>query len=166
MKKKENQTKVKLKCEKIVSAYNILTVPKAMNKEGAIREGFKISCLETPDLFKVIRICKIFKPVATSLEDFRKDARERLKPDKWDEITKKAEKWDELSQEERREINDFDAEYTDLVNECVQTELDVEKEIDSYERISKDGFGKLVKANEHILDTQSILLLSELLVEQ
>ena len=161
MKEKKDKTakaavKTTVKADTAIAAYRLLTTPKTQE-----RDGMRLSGLDTQDIFTVLRAANALKPVAVAFEDFQKDAQERLKPEGWDD---KAARFAEATDEEKAEINREAMEYNDRVNECVATELDREKEIDSYGRLSEEAFGKLVKDNGHLLDVRSIMLLQEVLM--
>jgi hypothetical protein len=64
--------KVSVKTEKVLVVYNLLNVA-------------KLGALEDADKFKVIKILRVLKPVATSFDDFREDAVKKLKPEGYDE---------------------------------------------------------------------------------
>ena len=154
-KEKAPKGKVAVKADTAIAAYGLLTTPKTQE-----RDGMKLSGLDTKDIFTVLRAANALKPVAVAFEDFRKDAQERLKPEGWDG---KVERFAEATDEEKAEINRAAMEYNDRVNGCVATELEKEKEVDAYERLSEEAFGKLVRDNGHLLDVRSILLLQEVL---
>ena len=156
--KKESKTpkgKVTIKADKIIRAYRLLNMERTEKKEG-----FKLSALEPNDLYIVIRALDALKPVVVKFDDFVKDAQKKLKPEGWDE---KVEKYKDASEEEKAEIDKEAMEYSNKVNECVSTELEKDKEIEAYERLGKEAFGKLVQANGHILETPAIMLLHEIL---
>ncbi len=162
MKEKKDKTakaavKTTVKADTAIAAYGLLTTPKTQE-----RDGMKLSGLDTKDIFTVLRAVNTLKPVAVAFEDFRKDAQERLKPEGWDE---KVQQFAKASDDEKAEINRAAIEYNDRVNECVATELEKEKEIDFYERLGEEAFGKLVKDNGHLLDVRSIMLLQEVLCQ-
>lgn len=52
--------KVSVKTEKVLVVYNMLNVA-------------KLGTLEDEDKFRVIKILRVLKPVATSFDDFRED---------------------------------------------------------------------------------------------
>ena len=158
MKEKKDKTpkgKVTIKADKVVKAYRLLNMERTEKKEG-----FKLSALEANDLYIVIRALDALKPVVVKFEEFVKDAQKRLKPEGWDE---KVQKYQEASDEEKAEIDKEAMEYSNKVNECVSTELEKDKEIEAYEHLGKEAFGKLVQANGHILETPAIMLLHEIL---
>ena len=154
-KKNAPKGKVAIKANKIIRAYRLLNMERTEKKEG-----FKLSALEANDLYIVIRALDALKPVVVRFEDFVKDAQKRLKPEGWDE---KVQRYQKASDEEKAEIDREAMEYANRVNECVSTELEKDKEIEAYERLGKEAFGKLVQANGHILETPTIILLHEIL---
>lgn len=159
MGKKEKQTKptrkVRFKAETIIAAYRILTKP---NDQQTGEKGMKLSDLEPKDMYVALRAINSLRPVVTAFDDFNKDVLERLKPEGWDEAV---ERYNEMSESEKEDANKMASEYTRMVNECVQSELEKEKEVDDYERLSEEAFGKLIKSNGALLDVPSILLLQE-----
>lgn len=157
--KKENapKGKVRIKADKIIRAYRLLNTER---NEQTGKEGFKLSGLEAKDLFVVIRALDALKPVVEKFDGFVKDAQKKLKPEGWDE---KAQRYQEASKEEKAEIDKAAMEYSGRVNECVSTELEKEKEIETYEHLSEEAFGKMVNDNGHILEVPAIMLLREIL---
>lgn len=162
-KEKKSAEKVTAKVDNIVAAYDLLTTRKNGLQGEYAKEGFKLSGLETKDMFAVLYIINALKPVAVAFKDFQKDIQEKLKPENWDEIMDKRSRFKELSTEERAEVNDAIVEYSKKGQECLQAELEKEKELEAYARISEDAFGILVKDNGHILDASDIILLKELI---
>lgn len=127
----------------------------------------KLTKMEDADKFKVIKATRQLKPVAASFDEFVKEAQERLKPDGWDDMQKKARKWQEdgdkstLAVEERREINRYFTDYNAKVEECVKEEAEKEHEL-TYERLSEEAFGKFVASNDY--DVRTIIELENILV--
>ncbi|MDE6649297.1 MAG: hypothetical protein K2K45_05145 [Muribaculaceae bacterium] len=147
--------KVTMKAGKIIRAYRLLNIERTEKKEG-----FKLSALEANDLYIVIRALDALKPVVDKFDGFVKDAQKKLKPEGWDE---KVQKYQDASTEEKAEIDKEAEEYTRKVNECVSTELEKDKEIEAYEHLSEEAFGKLVQTNDHLLNVPEIMLLREIL---
>lgn len=129
----------------IVNAYNVLNAA-------------KLSKLADADKFTVIRAMRALKPVYTGYEDAVKDAQERLKPEDFDALQKKAADWNathkdkklsDLTPEERTTlegINTAFRDYTEKVEQCVRDIAETEKTLD-YTRLSQDAFGKLLESN-------------------
>lgn len=127
----------------------------------------KLTKMEDADKFKVIKATRQLKPVAASFDEFVKEAQERLKPEGWDDMQKKARQWQEdgdkstLTVEERREINRYFTDYNAKVEECVKEEAEKEHEL-TYERLSEEVFGKFVASNDY--DVRTIIELENILV--
>lgn len=127
----------------------------------------KLTKMEDADKFKVIKATRQLKPVAASFDEFVKEAQERLKPDGWDDMQKKARKWQEdgdkstLTVEERREINRYFMDYNAKVEECVKEEAEKEPEL-TYERLSEEAFAKFIASNDY--DVRTIIELENILV--
>lgn len=157
--------KVTIRADKAIAAYNIInrrTSEQEINGERVVREGFKISALETKDIFVLLRARNTLRPIAEAYAEFEKTAREDLKPADWDELVEKSNRFKELSEAEKREVKKAADDYSAKVNECVGTELEKEKETDAYEHLSEEAFGALVKDNRQ-LDAIEIALLQEIL---
>lgn len=128
----------------------------------------KLTRMEDADKFRVIRAIRQMKPVAASFDAFVEDARERLKPEGWDGMQRKARQWQEegdktaLSVEERREINRYFTDYNDRVEECVREEAEREPELD-YGRLSEDAFGRFIASND--FDVKTVLELQDALMD-
>lgn len=129
----------------IVNAYNVLNAA-------------KLTKLADADKFTVIRAMRALKPIYTGYEEAVKDAQERLKPEDFDALQKKAADWNathkdkklsDLTPEERTTlegINTAFRDYTSKVEQCVRDLAETEKTLD-YTRLSQDAFGKLLESN-------------------
>lgn len=129
----------------IVNAYNVLNAA-------------KLTKLADADKFTVIRAMRQLKPIYTGYEDAVKDAQERLKPEDFDALQKKAADWNathkdkqlkDLTPEERTTLDGINAayrDYTSKVEECIRDIAETEKTLD-YTRLSQDAFGKLMESN-------------------
>lgn len=139
---KKNKT---MKTIDIVNAYNVLNAA-------------KLSKLADADKFTVIRAMRALKPIYTGYEEAVKDAQERLKPEDFDALQKKAADWNathkdkkltDLTPEERTTLDGINAayrDYTSKVEECIRDIAETEKTLD-YTRLSQDAFGKLLESN-------------------
>ena len=116
----------------------------------------KITKMEDSDKFTVIKALRVLKKIAVEFDEFKKDSEARLKPENYDDILKKAQQWQTegenttLSEEERKGINLFFAEYTAKVNECIREESEKEREVE-YAMLNEEAFGKLVASNDWTL---------------
>lgn len=129
----------------IINAYNVLNAA-------------KLTKLADADKFTVIRAMRQLKPIYTGYEDAVKDAQERLKPEDFDALQKRAADWNathkdkqlkDLTPEERTTLDGINAayrDYTSKVEECIRDIAETEKTLD-YTRLSQDAFGKLLESN-------------------
>lgn len=133
----------KIATEKVLNVYNL------------INEA-KISKMDDTDKFKMIKIARALKPVATSFEDFKKDAGEKLKGENHDKMVEKAQQWQAegekttLTEAERIEINKYFNDYNNKIVECLKEEAAKENELD-FEPLGEEAFGKLVASNDWTL---------------
>ena len=129
----------------IVNAYNVLN-------------GAKLAKMQDADKFTVIRAMRALKPIQADYEAAVRDAQERLKPEDFDALQKKAADWNathkdkkltDLTPEERATLDGINAayrDYTEKVEQCVRDLAETEKTLD-YTRLSQDAFGKLLESN-------------------
>ena len=133
----------KIATEKVLNVYNL------------INEA-KISKMDDADKFKMIKIARALKPVATSFEDFKKDAGEKLKGENHDKMVEKAQQWQAegekttLTEAERIEINKYFNDYNNKIVECLKEEAAKENELD-FEPLGEEAFGKRVASNDWTL---------------
>lgn len=124
----------------IIAAYNALV-------------GSKLTKMGGEGKIKVVKIIKALKPIATDYEDFRKDALERLKPEGFDEMVKKAEQWQKdgenttLTATERAGINQFFADYQMEVDKCLKEETEKEHDLE-FAKLSEDEFTQFADSND------------------
>lgn len=129
----------------------------------------KLTKMDDADKYKVIKAIRAIKPIVESFDSFVSDARERLKPEDFADVQKKATQWQEegenttLTVEERRQLNLYFAEYNKKVEECVKEESEKEHEL-AYERLSEDAFGKFMASNDW--DVSTTILTESVLVAQ
>lgn len=133
--------------ENIVIAYNSL-------------KGAKLTRLDTAEKFTAIKAMRVLKPVAASLQGFIEDAREKLRPEGFEIIERKASAFDSLSDEEKREVNAVISTYNADVARCISEEASKEHTID-FEPMTEETFGRLLDSND--LDMSTILVLQDVL---
>ncbi len=138
---------------------NIVTAYRTIN-------AAKLTKMDDADKYRVIKAIREMKPIAEQFDSFVSDARERLKPEDFDAMQKKAVKWQKegeqttLTMEERIAINRFFTDYNKRVEECVKEEA--EKEVSpEYGRLSEEAFEKLIGSNDwtvkEIMEVEDVL---------
>ena len=104
---------MKATADKIASVHNILS-------------GAKFSELSTKEKISVIKINNKLKPVATSINDFRKDALDKLKPEGFEEIALKVQSHTALTPAELFSYNKVEKELEECMKEAVEKEHEIE----------------------------------------
>lgn len=131
-----------MKTEQVVAVYKLINESKLTKMEDA-------------DKFKIIKIMRAMKPIATSYEDFQKDAQEKLKDDNFEVMQKRAQDLQSNegkgSPEEFREVNAYYEKYYKALNDCLKSELEKENDF-TYEKLSEDAFGKYLASNDFKMD--------------
>ena len=141
---------------------NIVTAYRTIN-------AAKLTKMDDADKYRVIKAIREMKPVVESFDSFVSDARERLKPEDFDTMQKKAEQWQKdgdattLTVEERVELNHHFEEYHEKVEECVREESEKEIEL-KFVRLSEEAFCKLMASNPD-WDVKTTVQVEEVLVE-
>ena len=137
---------LKLKVEKVMSAYRVLNEAKYQK----LSDGDKV---------KVWKITRLLKPIATQCEEDIVDARQKMMPDKdFAENIQKAEQYERmmknnqteglpLTSEEYLEIAKKFKEYSDLLTKALKEPLEKEVELE-IDTIGEDAFGKLMSSND------------------
>lgn len=131
-----------MKTESVVAVYKLINESKLTKMEDA-------------DKFKMIKIMRAMKPIATSYEDFQKDAQEKLKDDDFEVMQKRAQDLQsnngQGSPEEFKEVNAYYEKYYKSLNDFLKPELEKENDF-SYEKLSEDAFGKYLASNDFKMD--------------
>lgn len=132
-----------------------ITIERVINVYKAL-DGAKMSKLETPDRYLLIRALRPMRRIDADFAEFREDAVKRLRPDNYDDIAAKVNKFNTLKTVQEREaaIEDtatreaLEANYkfNTEVSECVKDELAKEVELE-FAPLSEDAFGKLMESN-------------------
>lgn len=147
----------------IINAYNVLNAAK-LNK------------LADADKFTVIRAMRALKPIHTDYEEAVKDAQERLKPEGFDDLQRRAADWNathkdkqlkDLTPEERTTLDGINTafrDYTDKVEKCVRDLAERDCEL-TYTRLTEEAFGKLLESNPD-WTMQQILAVADVLEEE
>lgn len=111
----------------------------------------KLPKLSDGGQIKLIRLCNTLKSIVVPLQEFEKDARERLKDENFNDMLRKAQQLskdaDEQTKEQRDEVNEYFGNYTKAVNECLKPELDAVRSI-KIEHLSETAFEQFISAND------------------
>lgn len=153
MEKKVNDSKAskQLKTSDVTRVYGALS-------------GLNISKLERDKQFAILRTARALKATTTALNDFVKDAQERLKPDGFDEIEKKRQRFSTLSDSERMQVNAAIIAYNKSIDDCVQPEADKLVEID-FDRVGEDVIAAIASVGDN-LDVETLMLIEDVIGEK
>lgn len=119
-----------------------------------------ISKLEKEDMFKVLRLSNALRATSKALDEFVKDAGDRLKPKDWDKLIDKNTRFAKLTDDEKIEVNRRISEYQKDVDECVKEELKKTADIDLCESLSDEAISNIVATNK--LSVEEILMLQDI----
>jgi len=109
----------------------------------------RVTKMTSADKAKAIRAFKALKGAASDFDDLLKEAQERLKPEGFDDLNRKAQEG-KLSNSERAEYNAMLEMYQEEVNLTLDDESRKEREVE-FERLSAEAFNALVDSNDFTL---------------
>lgn len=142
---------VQMTTQEIVTLYNLIN-PAKLTK-----------MTDSKAKFAIIKNNKALKTVAENFEAFQKDALEKLKDEKFDEMQQRAQKWQNGKQaetpEERTditEINTYFSNYQNEVNKCLIEESEKKNAV-KLEKITEDQFELFLDGNDWSVEQTSIL---------
>ena len=113
----------------------------------------KLTKMDDADKVKVLKTLRNLKAVATPYFDFVRDAEEKMKPEGYDGMQRKAQQWQAEGQKttltaaEQLELDRFFKQYRKSVDEAAREEGDKEVEV-KIGKLSEDAFQKLVASND------------------
>lgn len=119
----------------------------------AVVNKAKLTKLDDAAKIKVIKACKEMRPIAVDLEEFTKEAADKLAGERHEEIMKRAEQWKiegtqtGLSIEERVEINEYMAAWNKRTDECLKEEHGKDVEL-KFAKLTDEEFMKLMASND------------------
>lgn len=110
---------------------------------------------------KVLRIIKALRPAAMEYEADMKEAREKMKDEKFETMTAKAEKWQTegakaIAEEEKIAVNAYFARYQKKVNEAAAALASKAKKVE-FDKLSNDEFLKLISSNDYTGEQMELL---------
>lgn len=136
----------------------------------ALLKGAKLSKMEDEDKFKVIKAMRVLRPIAEKYETDEKEASDKLKDERFEEMSEKANKHNEALQAKQPEkllpagelveLNKYFEGFQKKLSECLKSlqEEDVPVEFD---KLTEEAFKKLIASNdftvEQMLDLEILL---------
>lgn len=116
--------------EQIVTAFRVIN-------------SAKLTKMETPERFALICKTRQLKKVSEDFDGLLKDTQEKLKPEGFDAIAEKVQGRKETTPEEAAAWKKYQKD----INDCVDTELKKEVEIE-IEPLSSESFERFVESND------------------
>jgi hypothetical protein len=116
----------------------------------ALVDVAKLTKLEDGDKFKVIKACKVMKPIYEELHNFRQDTLKKLADENHDKMVEVFEEWRsnlKNPNDEQKKSIEYINEYNKKVDECLSEEFNKEVEV-TWEKLSEDGLKKFVASND------------------
>ncbi|MCD8093958.1 MAG: hypothetical protein LUF01_14485 [Bacteroides sp.] len=146
-----------MKTKEIAVAYTLL-------------KGAKLSKMEDEDKFKVIKAMRVMRPIAEKFDKDEKEAADKLKDEKHDEMSEKANQHNEallskqvdklLPASELVTLNMYFNDYQKKLNECLKP-LQEEEVPAEFDKLTEEAFKKLLASNdftvEQMLDLEILL---------
>lgn len=126
-----------------------------------LRES-KLNGMDSVSKFKIIRTAKKFKEITDSYVALVESAKERLKPENFDELVKKAVS-DKATNEDKEICEKLNQTYLQEVNACVIPEAFKELNLD-FEKLTEEQFGKLIEINSN-WNVDQLMLLESIILE-
>lgn len=127
-----------------------MTVEVAVKAYNALKDA-KVTKMEAAEKIAVVKAVRALKAEATALADFEETAREKLKPEGFDEAVEKAKDFDSLPTEEKIEVNKVLMAYNEAMAKGMKEEHERETEVE-LEPLTEDALGRLVDSNDFAVD--------------
>ena len=133
-------------------------------KGYAIVNDAKLTKLDDIAKFKVIKDCKVMRPIVEDLRAFAADAQKKLEGEGHDKYQAIFAEWHNNGRQkptdEEVEAIMYVGEYNAKVEECMKEELD--KEVESWEKLSEEELKKFVASNDwNVAQTIAVMTLFE-----
>lgn len=134
-------------------------------KTYTILKDSKVTKLEDKDKISIIKDMCLFRPIYEKMEADEKEATEKMKGEDHEEILKLVEKdklsksdstVEKLTEEEIKRVNDYFNKYYSSLNIYLNELHNEDKEL-SINKLSEDGFSKLISSNDFTCEQLMIL---------
>lgn len=146
-----------------------------VNAFGVLNSA-KLSKLEDKEKYVVIRAMRSMKPLKKDYEEAVQDAQNKLRADDHDQWQQRADQWNALHRGKKRselspaetdeldEINAYFRRYADSVEQAVKDLAEKEAGGLDYERLTEQGFSRLLASNPD-WEAEKSLMLYDILID-
>ena len=131
----------------------------------------KVTKMEDKEKLTVIKAVRALDKVAKEYEALVKDVKEKLKDERFKEMSRRGEDFNAShsegqtlttkEQQEVKELNAYFADYNRRLNDVLKEEYEREVTVE-YERLTEDAFGRLVASNDftvqEIINIEAVLV--------
>lgn len=144
-----------MKTTRIVSIYELLS-------------NAKINKVADQGKIKIIKAVREMKKISTDFNELLEDAREKLKGENHDVLIEKAARWQQegdsvnLTDDEKIEINNYLADYSSKIDECIKDDAEKEHELE-FTKLTEEEFEGLISSNDW--DVKTIMDIQEVICE-
>lgn len=125
-----------------------------------LREA-KLTKMEDKEKLTVIKALRAIGKVAKEYEELVKEIREKIKDERFADMTRRVEKFNDShmenqpltadEQKEVKELNDYFKSYNNRLDEVLKGEF--EKEVEAqHERLTEEAFGRFLSSNDLTVD--------------
>lgn len=115
-----------------------------------------VTKMEEAEKFAVVRAMRTLRPIASEFEAFVAEAREKLKPECFEQLLEIERKGEDATPEEREMHGRLGSEYVGSVNKCIRPEE--EKEVDvEIEPLTFEALCRLFATNDFNIDTMLMI---------
>lgn len=138
-----------MKIKQIIEAYATL-------------KNAKLTQMSSEDKFKVIKIMRVLRPIATEWDEFIQTIDDKCKGETHDDIIKDAQQWQNegdktsISLTRRIEINSYLDRYNKERQKMVEEEQNKEIEV-IFDKLSEKAFEKFIESNDFDIEKTMVI---------
>lgn len=138
-----------MKTKQIIEAYATL-------------KSAKLTQMSSEDKFKVIKIMRVLRPIATEWDEFVQTIDEKCKGENHDEIIKDAQQWQTEGEKtsipltRRIEINNYLNKYNKERQRMIEEEQNKEVAV-TFDKLSEKAFEKFIESNDFDIEKSMII---------
>lgn len=133
----------------------------AVNVFSAVEEA-KLTKLEGDEVFNVLSAIQALEAISKEYKSFTEKAAEKLKPENFEDLQKRAQNFNSLSNEEKiqtnKELSDFNTKVENVIKSKNEEAVEIE-----FEALSKESFSRLIKSNDFTV--KNMLIIKNILCE-
>lgn len=128
----------------------------------ATLKSAKLTQMSSEDKFKVIKIMRVLRPIATEWDEFAQTIDEKCKGENHDEIIKDAQQWQTEGEKtsipltRRIEINKYLDKYNKERQRMIEEEQNKEVTV-TFDKLNEKAFEKFIESNDFDIEKAMII---------